>query len=412
VLGQFGAPPTIAGQPPVGVVNQPPGTFAPEVIPPGDNVIYPSDGVGFLTPDVPRPIDITALVEETQTGRFMFGVGVNSDAGVVGNIVINELNFDLFRWPTSWTDFRDGTAFRGAGQQLRIEAVPGTQLNRYIINFREPYLFDSLISLGVSGFFFDRRFQDWDEERLGGRVTLGYQFPYAPDLSVSASLRAEKVNINNPRLPTPPELAPVLGDNGIYSGRVALAHDTRDSTFLPTEGHLIELGYEQVFGDFDYPRGTLEASKYFLIRQRPDTSGRHVLSVTGQVGISGNQTPVFENFFAGGFSTLRGFDFRGASPQSLGVFVGGQFQFLGSVEYMLPLTADDMLRGVVFVDFGTVEESVKLEEDDFRVAPGFGLRITVPALGPAPIALDFAFPVAHEDGDDLRVFSFFVGFGR
>ena len=49
---------------------------------------------------------------------------------------------------------------------------------------------------------------------------------------------------------------------------------------------------------------------------------------------------------------------------------------------------------------------------NFRVAPGVGLRITVPALGPAPIALDFAFPVAHADGDQIQNFSFFVGYMR
>jgi len=46
------------------------------------------------------------------------------------------------------------------------------------------------------------------------------------------------------------------------------------------------------------------------------------------------------------------------------------------------------------------------------VAPGFGLRINVPALGPAPLAFDFAFPVAKADTDDTRVFTFFMGVGR
>ncbi len=85
---------------------------------------------------------------------------------------------------------------------------------------------------------------------------------------------------------------------------------------------------------------------------------------------------------------------------------------LGSVEYMFPITADDMLRGVVFCDFGTVEKNIEITGDDFRVAPGAGLRVTVPALGPAPIALDLAFPVAHADGDQIQNFSFFVGYTR
>ena len=86
--------------------------------------------------------------------------------------------------------------------------------------------------------------------------------------------------------------------------------------------------------------------------------------------------------------------------------------FLGTVEYRFPLTADDMLNGVVFVDYGTVEEKVELNPENYRVAPGFGLRIAIPAMGPAPIALDFAFPIASAALDRERVFSFFVGFGR
>ena len=86
--------------------------------------------------------------------------------------------------------------------------------------------------------------------------------------------------------------------------------------------------------------------------------------------------------------------------------------WVNTVEYLFPLTADDMIHGVAFCDFGTVEENVALHGDNFRVAPGFGLRITVPAMGPAPIALDFAFPVAKADTDDTQVFSFNIGLQR
>ena len=83
---------------------------------------------------------------------------------------------------------------------------------------------------------------------------------------------------------------------------------------------------------------------------------------------------------------------------------------LASAEYLFPITADDMLRGVVFCDAGTVEQTVEI--NNFRVSPGVGLRVTVPALGPAPIALDFAFPINELATDDLQVFSFNVGFLR
>jgi outer membrane protein insertion porin family len=364
----------------------------------------------YETPE--RYIPLDAYASETQTGRFMFGVGVNSDAGLVGSIVLDEQNFDWRRVPTSWEDFRNGTAFRGAGQRFRLEAAPGTEVQRYLFNFQEPYFLDTPVSLGLSGFFYDRRFRDWDEQRLGGRVSWGYMF--SPDLSGTVALRAEQIEITNPRTPSPQDLIDVLGTTNFFSVKGTMVHDTRDSTFLPTQGHYIELGFEQAFGDFVFPRMNLDMRQHFVLHERPDTSGRHVLSLIGRLGVSGEDTPLYERFFAGGFSTLRGFAFRGASPVDLptGVVVGGEFQALGTVEYLFPITADDMLRGVTFVDFGTVERTASIDGDNFRVAPGVGLRVSVPALGPAPIALDFAFPVLDAEGDREQMFSFFVGFGR
>lgn len=401
-----------AGPPPETIITPPAGGTFMQAPPP----VYGQPGQFLGVPGAPvyqapdRYVDVITEVEETQTGRFMFGVGVNSDAGVVGSIVLDEQNFDWRRVPSSWEEIRNGKAFRGAGQRFRIEAAPGTEVQRYLFDFKEPYLWDTQVSFGLSGFFYDRIFRDWHEQRLGGRVSFGYQF--TPDLSGNVALRAEQIDISDPRIPTPPELAEVLGDTALYSVRTQLAHDTRDNTFLPTEGHYVELGFEQAFGDFTFPRGTLDARRFFTLVERPDGSGRQVLSLIGRLGVAGDDTPLYEHFFAGGFSTLRGFEFRGASPVNGGVIVGGEFQALGSVEYMFPITADDMLRGVTFVDFGTVEEDVRFDEDTFRVAPGFGLRITIPAFGPAPIALDFAFPVNKAPTDDTQVFSFFVGFGR
>jgi outer membrane protein insertion porin family len=371
--------------------------------------LQPGAATPWYDPVVADPtVDLEAIVREARTGRLMIGAGVTSDAGLVGHVVIDEQNFDWRRFPTGWDDIRNGTAWRGAGQRFRVEAMPGTHVQRYLASFQEPYLWDTPISFGLSGFFFDRRYFDWDEERLGGRVSLGYQFPR--DWAVAAALRLENVEVSNPRvLPPVPEVAAVLGDNTLVGAKLSLVHDTRDNAFLPTQGHMFELGLEQVFGSFEYPIATLEARKFFTLRERINASGRHVLNVGGQVGFSGSDTPVYDRFYAGGYSTIRGFAFRGASPRNGDVIVGGTFQLLGTVEYMLPLTADDMLRAVVFVDAGTVEDDVRLETDNFRVAPGVGLRIAHPGLGPAPIALDLAFPVAHMDGDSIRNFSFFIG---
>ena len=357
-------------------------------------------------------IGLGPILQETQTGRFMLGVGVNSEAGLVGSIVLDEQNFDWRRFPRSFEEIRNATAWRGAGQRFRLEAVPGTRVQRYTASFSEPYLMNSEVSLATSGFYFTRIYEYWDEQRMGGRVAMGYHFSHA--LTGSLAYRGESINISHPVNPAPAELLDAVGVSGLHGFAVKLAHDTRDSAFLATEGHLIETSFEQVIGTYEYPCFNLDARKYFHFRERADQSGRHVLSLNFRMGITGDNTPIYDNFYAGGFSTIRGFYFRGASPRDpdYGVIVGGHFMMLASAEYLFPITADDMLRGVIFCDTGTVERSIDSWEDTYRVSPGFGLRIVVPAMGPAPIALDFAFPVSKNPGDREQMFSFFVGFAR
>lgn len=360
-----------------------------------------------------READLVIQGYPARTGRIMFGGAVNSDAGVTGQVTIDERNFDITRFPTSFQDLFSGTAFRGAGQTFRIEAVPGNLFQRYTAQFADPNLFGYLpISMSLSGFLFDRRFEDWDESRMGGRLSFGYRI--TPDLSISAGLSGQNVELSRPANNLVPALNEVVanGDNALFSGLFSLIHDTRNSPLQPSEGHYIQASYEQAFGDFDYGRFEGEYRKFWLLRQRADGSGKQTLSFGTQLGISGEDTPIFENFFAGGFATIRGYDFRGASPVENNIEVGGRFQWLNSIEYMFPLTADDAFRGVAFVDFGTVEQDIELNAENFRVAPGFGFRVAIPVLGPAPLAFDFAFPVNSAEFDDERMFSFYMSTTR
>lgn len=356
----------------------------------------------------PGWVDLDVYGQETQTGRLMFGVGVNSNAGLLGNIVLEENNFDISRPPRSWQDVVDGVAWRGAGQQFRIEAVPGNLLSRYVVSFTDPYFLDQDISFGVSGFYFQRFYRDWNESRLGGRVTLGKIF--TQQITGNVALRLEDINLTSPSNPYEPLLAAALGDNFLSTVRLGLTHDTRDSPFLPGSGHFVEGSFEQAFGNFNYSRAELDGRQYFTTYERPDGSGRQIFTLAGNLAWTGNDTPIFERYFGGGFQSFRGFQFRGVSPLDQGVRVGGQFLALGTAEYMVPITADGTIQAVAFTDFGTVDNSVSFSE--FRVTMGGGVRVTVPAMGPVPIALDFAWPITKQNNDIVQVFSFYVGLSR
>lgn len=369
--------------------------------PMGNPFLYPS-------PDAPGWVDLVPNATETQTGRISFGVGVNSNAGFLGNAVVDESNFDITRVPTSFRDILNGTAFRGGGQQFRLEAVPGTQVSRYAVSWRDPFFLDTNNSLAVSGFYFTRLYRSWSETRAGGSVRLGRQFDNYT--SGAVALRLEDVELFSPPHNPPALLTKSLGHSLLSTVRFNLIHDTRDSAFLPTEGHYLEGGYEQAFGQFTYPHFDAIARQYFTTYQRADGEGRHILALNGQVSYTGNDTPIYERLFAGGFSNFRGFQFRGVTPVQNGVGVGGKFMALGSVEYIFPFTASEAVRGVVFSDFGTVQDSVSLSE--FRASVGFGTRIVIPAMGPLPIALDLGFPLARQSTDIHQMFSFYVGFLR
>lgn len=352
--------------------------------------------------------DILVKVQETRTGSLMLGAGVNSNNGLVGSIVLNEKNFDLFRFPTSFADFWEGRAFRGAGQEFRIEAVPGTQIQRYTVSIREPFLFDRPYSLLSSGYYRDRVFEEYTENRYGGRFHLGHQF--TKEWGAGLGIRLEQVNVNNIAYGAPSAYTDVYGTNPLIAPSLTVVWDTRDSFLRPTEGGKIEFMYEQAFGAYTFPIFNVEGSRYFTTWQRPDGSGKHVVALRSQVSWGGDQMPVYERFFGGGYMSIRGFEFRGVGPNTNGFMVGGQFQFLNSIEYQIPVRANDNLYFVGFVDSGTVES--KFGINDYRVTAGVGLRITVPMMGPVPIALDFGFPIVKAESDRTQIFSFWVGLYR
>lgn len=395
---------------------QGPGYGQPPVPGRGDQILEGSPYNPQFQALPPGWVDINIAAAEGRTGRLMVGAGVNSDAGIVGSLVWDERNFDLFRPPRTFADIIDGKAWRGGGQRFRLEAAPGDEVSRYTVSWTDPYFLYTDYSLGVSGFYFNRYYPDWDETRLGGRVSLGKQL--TPEWSINGAFRFEDVEIENPRTTissggttSVPELEAVRGNNQLITFTASATHDTRDSTILPSEGHFAQFKYEQAFGQFDYPRLEADGRQYITMFQRPDGSGRQVLTFAGNLGWSGDDTPAFERYYAGGFQSFRGFAFRGITPRGEdNISIGGTWQMLGTVEYRVPLTADDMISLVAFSDFGTVQQDVSI--NNFRVTVGAGLRLTVPAMGPVPLAFDFGFPIRSSPADDERIFSFYVGINR
>jgi outer membrane protein insertion porin family len=160
-------------------------------------------------------------------------------------------------------------------------------------------------------------------------------------------------------------------------------------------------------GSYFFSKITSDFVQHFTITT-DEQDRKSVLSFRANVGQILGDAPVFERFYAGGIGSFRGFDFRGISPRD-GLRhnrVGGDFMLLTGAEYSFPLFAK-AVRGVTFLDMGTVERDFGI--NSWRVAVGAGIRLTLDIFGTVPMEFDVALPVAREDEDNDRIFSFFVG---
>lgn len=359
--------------------------------------------------------NVIVQVEETNTGEFNIGALVNSDAGLVGQISLVQRNFDLFDTPDTFGDLFSGRAFRGAGQTFRIEALPGTVVQTYQVSLTEPSLFEKDLSGSVSAFFRQRQFRQFDETRYGTRMGIGRNF--GTRWQGNLTLRVESIELSDIDSTEPRDIFEVEDQNVITALTASLVRQTLDNPFLPTRGARTEFSLQQtgvLGGDFVYTQ--LSGSHAVFIPVYEDFLGRRTVlelkTSADYIPQGQSEVPVYERFYLGGRS-FRGFQFRTISPKGIrndtgqqGTDpVGGTWKFFAGAELTKPVF-EDIFSVAAFIDSGTVEEDFGFSE--YRVSAGFGIRIHVPQLSPAPIAFDFGFPILKQTDDENRLFTFSI----
>jgi outer membrane protein insertion porin family len=385
-----------------------------------------------VDPDRPGERDVLVTVKEKNTGSLNFGVAVGTDNGFGGEISLNQYNFDMADPPASFGELAGGRAFRGAGQTFNISIQPGVEVSTYSIAVGDPHLFESDWSGTASAFYRDRIYPQNDEERINGQFSIGRRI--GDFWTFNSSVRLERVTLSDFQSGTPIEIYNQAGPSTFSVISAGVQRNTIDNRQRPGAGSIAEIGVSQYLGDYTYP--ALRGSYTTFLTLDEDFLGRKTtLRLNSQAGyLFSENAPVFERYYLGGRS-LRGFAFRGVSPQAAAVLatppwpaapieppytqygaavtptqptwegnpVGGQFLFFAGAQLETPLVMDAVTI-VFFCDSGTVEDSVTL--DQYRVSVGSGLRLYIPMLGPAPIALDFAVPLVKQEFDSTQVFSF------
>ncbi|MCE9635397.1 MAG: outer membrane protein assembly factor BamA [Planctomycetes bacterium] len=430
----------------------------------------------------PNQRDVTIEVDDTAaTGSIRFGVGVSSDRGLSATMSLTKRNFDWKDWPKRFGDVFRGKAFTGAGQTFSLELSPGNDYSQYRIAFTEPWMFDKPISFGWDLFLTQERRFDYDQDAKGLDFFLGRRWLQAGRerdtvVGVQARTRLESIDVTNLDRQSSPTAFLARGGNSLISEELTLRMHRLDSEANPTDGWFGEASTEFGFaGDIQLWKNSVQAKKYWLLFKNEDERS-HVLALGAKLSVASAMgssveadpnlfdtsfVPVYEGYFAGGSSTVRGFSYGGAGPhgqgdpflarrpgetakqqtqrlegvtrsvlENDGDPLGGSVQFVASTEYTFPMY-EDMLRGVFFLDAGMVRSSFSsshgLDEDvsapylagakfsdgesffsDMRAAIGFGVRLRIPALGPVPLALDVGIPIRKQDGDDTQIISFTI----
>ena len=376
-------------------------------------------GLGYFTTvnispvgEEPDTRDVLVEIAEGRTASFQIGAGISSNGGVGGEISYEQRNFDLDNTPSSWTEIFSERSFTGAGQTMRVYVAPSTQGNSAGIRFTDPYLFDQPYIFSNDLYFRQRQRESWEEDRFGDRMGIGRRL--SRRWIVFLNLRGEDVavsGIDSPELRAP-EILDAEGHTTITGAGPSLRYDSTNRGPVLYKGVVATAGYERVGalgGGATFNKYSAGFDSYYTLFE--DLFDRKtVLAIRSDIGyIDDDGAPLFEKYYAGGMGSVRGFKYRGISPRSgpENDAVGGVFEITTSAELGYPIYAD-MIRGVFFIDAGTVERDINVTT--YRVAAGFGVRFILPMAPNAPLSLDFGFPVVQSDQDETQLISFAFGF--
>jgi outer membrane protein insertion porin family len=363
--------------------------------------------------DVPNHKNLVIDVEEGTTGHVELGAGFSSIESLFGFVGYREGNFDLFHPPF----------FRGGGQKLRLGVTLGLQRKDYQITFIEPWFFGQRLAFQTDLYHSELSyFSDvYDITQTGGRLGLTKQLPYNFEAGINYTL--EDIQLRNVQPTAPIVIQQEPRDRLVSKVGATLTYDTRNNALQPTRGQKTELLTEVAGGPFgaDADFYKWEVRSFWYFRGLWES---HIIELVGKAGVveaygdseknrvpgGPNPVPLFDRYFLGGVTSLRGFRYRQVGPKIGDEPIGGDTFFFGSAEYSIPII--ERLRFALFYDIGNVyEKAYDFNFKDFSDNWGVGIRLNIPRLG--PLRLDYGIPINHDPNTSgSGKFQFSVGFTR
>ncbi|MFH0193069.1 outer membrane protein assembly factor BamA [Pseudomonas sp. PsB] len=387
--------------------------------------------VNVETPPVPGTddqVDVNYSVEEQASGSITASVGFAQSAGLILGGSISQSNF------------------LGTGNKVSIGLTRSEYQTRYNFGFVDPYFTADGVSLGYNAFYRSTDYDDLDVDvasyavdSYGAGVSLGYPISETSRLTYGLSVQQDKIKTGKYTVDEIFDFLEEEGDNFLnFKASIGWSESTLNKGVLATRGHSQSLTLESTIPGSDLSFFKLDYRGQLF---KPITND-YTLRLHTELGYgdgygSTSGLPFYENYFAGGFNSVRGFKDSSLGPRSTpsrgeanggkpGTIAdpdqdplpfGGNVLVQGGVELLFPLPFvkdQRSLRTSVFWDVGNVFDTNCGNQPDCEkvgfsgMASSVGLGVTwITALG--PLSFSLAMPVKKPDDADTQVFQFSLG---
>jgi outer membrane protein insertion porin family len=353
--------------------------------------------------DSPAPeigkFDILMDVREARTAMITFGAALDPQSRLAGQLRYTDTNFRGLGQSVS-VGVQQDTIGTGLGASIDYSNplfdARDTTFTASLYTRVQSYFTGSAIGGAVSPTGDDR----FDERRTGG--ALSFTRPIGRHYFATAGVSHEQIRTINLRTAAGADFIQQDGDLTVFD--FAFSRDRRDVPLDPAQGDFLRLRVEPgltnitriggnvgdvtgVMGRHDFLRTTLEYRTFFSRDLRPDErpdAPRPVIAARAKAGVIRGTVPFFEQFFAGGSDTVRGY------PEQR---FWGKRMFLTTIEYRHPLQRAFNL--IAFADYGGawggyggINEFTQSRDMNLHFGYGLGLGFRTP-LG--QIRIDFGF---------------------
>jgi outer membrane protein insertion porin family len=346
-------------------------------------------------------VDLDFSVTETPSGSLSAGIGFSQSDGVIFNANVTQKNF------------------LGSGKHIRFGFNNSSINTVYSFGFTNPFTTVDGISQGFNAYY---RETDADEANIarytldafGGDYTFG--IPISEENRIDLGLGYEHTQVDLPSNNIINRYSDFIEREGDTFDTVTLnlgwSSDNRDNALLPTSGVSQSLSAEVAV-----PGPSLQFYKlrYKANAYRP-ISDSLTFALRGEFGYGDaygdtEEFPFFQNFYAGGIRSVRGFQANTLGVKEDDEPLGGNFLVTGGAEIIFPVPFMEKslksFRLSAFTDFGNVYD-VGQDFDAGLLRYSAGLSaIWISPFG--AMSFSIAAPLSKEDGDETEAFQFSLG---